>query len=568
MSLESSTLLDPPTLGTVHGIDSPIDCSLLKKRRSMSSLPSLFAYLDEDPITAPIFDQLVIVGASPLISPTETPTPICLLVHPVHPLIIPGPNFAQIPLFCFPNGFAKASDTRGTECVRDNFIFEIGSDLERRVYGICVIFSFANCKSSFIFNELNQQYPFCFCYLSRVLVPSAQFRYLDFLGKWISGQLLSLAMRRFEPVPPTASAHIPGMVKAGQAFRSEGFKIPRIFNYEISYARTIQPGLTSDSPFRLSKEKEIWIPAQETLPNCLPYFALDILFSVLPVRAIVRLVSIVLLQKRIAFLGNSLRTLSLSVICLGELIHPFKFVGTFLPVLPLTDDYLPMLDSPTPFVFGIPKSGKQPPIPPDVVTVDLDRGEIHDPDASPLLAGSDQLVSMIDAILELHRAEIELPPRFIGGKGTPVIQNPDFLEFIKRRRHGFSRPFSYGTAETRYFFERSIVEQIVNLFKIHIAPMLEVVMKPCFVTDATNPDQPVTVFHRELFLGSLPPANRDFYEAFMTTTMFQQYLEGMMETNAREVPPFSRGSGSPLLSDIERFYGTPGAIEEDELCSS
>jgi hypothetical protein len=357
------------------------------------------------------------------------------------------------------------------------------------------------CKNSFIYNDHNKFYPFCFCYLTTVLAPSAQFRYLDFLGKWISGSILSFVNRRFEPIPSQSMLdHIPGMVKAGQAFRVEGFLIPRVFMHEISFLRTIEPDPSKDRALLISKGKAIWIPSQITLPNCLSYFSLDILFSVLTVPKIVQLVSIFLLEKRIVMISNSLRIASLSVLCVRELARPFKYVGIFLPILPLTDDFLPILESPTPFVCGVARSRALPPICDEVVTVDLDRGEIRDPDNSPGMAGGDRLIVRIEAITELHSAEIELPPRLISVKGTPPAPNPDFLEFVKKNRHGFSRPFSYGSYEAKYVFGQGIVEQIVNLFRIQIEPVLEGLMRPCFITDTTTPDQAVTVFNRDVFL--------------------------------------------------------------------
>jgi hypothetical protein len=472
-------------------------------------------------------------------------------VHPANPLIIPGREFSRLPSFCFPRGFDKFADTRTKETMRDYFIFEVGRDPERRVFGMSVIFSFAHAKNSFLFNERTKSYPFCFCFLTTVLAPSAQFRYLDFLGKWLGGQILTFVNRRFQPLPSAGLCdHIPGMVKAGPAFRIEGIKIPRVLNHEISFLRTLETDPTKDRPLLLSKGKAIWIPSQITLPNCLLYFTLDVLFSVLPVPTIVQLVSIFLLEKRMVFLSNSVRVLSLCLMCLRELLRPFKYVGIFLPVLPLTDDFIPILDSPTPFVCGIGRSRNLPPIPDEIVLVDLDRAEIRDPDASPCLAGSHELISKIDAILALHLAEISLPPRLIQVKGSPPATNPDFIEFIKKERHGFSRPFSYGNAEVKYLFGQTIVEQIANLFRCQIEPALEALTRPCFITDTTHPDQAVTVFNRDVFLQSIAPDQKEFYAGFMHTTMFQQYLDGLMDENARNFDSLPRESSSPLLSAV------------------
>jgi hypothetical protein len=195
------------------------------------------------------------------------------------------------------------------------------------------------------------------------------------------------------------------------------------------------------------------------------------------------------------------------------------------------------------------KTRQPPPLPAYLAVVDLDHDDVQDPDNSPLLPGGDRLVEKLQAILELHRGEIELPPRSLG-KGRP---NPEFAQFLKAHRHPLSGPMSYLSHGTEYIFSRDIVEQIVCTFRMQFEPQLEALMRPCFITDTTEPGLPVTVFNKDVFRASVNPEHMEFYSAFMMTTMFQQYLDGLMDANVKEIETVSQSCSGPNSPSLSQF---------------
>jgi hypothetical protein len=230
---------------------------------------------------------------------------------------------------------------------------------------------------------------------------------------------------------------------------------------------------------------------------------------------------------------------------LRGLERPFKYRGIFLPVLPFTEEFLPILDSPAPFVCGIVKTGQLPPIPEHLVVVELDHDEINDPDHTPLLPDGERLIQKLQGILDLNRREIELPPKVLRD-GATAGPNPDFLPFVKSRRTAFINPMAHIIPAMKYIFGQEVVDQIRVLFRVQIEPGLELLLRPCLITDTTDPDRPVTVFNKDLFLESVSPVNRPFYSAFMLTTMFHVYCDGLMDETARQA-----GSTSKNLSKYQ-----------------
>jgi hypothetical protein len=87
--------------------------------------------------------------------------------------------------------------------------------------------------------------------------------------------------------------------------------------------------------------------------------------------------------------------------------------------------------------------------------------------------------------------------------------------------------------DTQMMFSQKVVRDILDAFARHLAPGLAGLLWPCFVTDMTDVDHPVTVFNREVFMASVRDDQREFYGAFLMTTMFQEFSDGLMDGNMR-----------------------------------
>jgi hypothetical protein len=538
-------------------VDLVLGHSIDSKRRFMSSLPSLVQFLDEDPCVGNPFEQLVIIGAPPLAAFESPPSPTVLLVHPATPLSIPAIEFTRLPYFCFPGGFEQRVKSKPTKHpIRDQFVFEIGVSSGTRMYGVCTVCSFAFSRPSFLYTNCSRQYPHCICYLTSNLVLAAQFHYESFLIGLISGSITSSVRHSPDVDFPISGGitPIPGLVRAGVVQRHRSFKVPHVLLHELCYFHSIECDAMIDRPILLAKKDSVMIPSLVNAPNCLGYVALDALFSVLSVENIVRLFSIFLLERRIILTSNRLHVLTMSALMIRDLLKPFKYRGTFLPILPLTDEFLPLLDSPVPFVCGILKSHRTVPFPSFACVVDLDRDSIRDPDNSPLVAGGEELINKINTLLEQNASAITVPPSTYWLDGE-CERNPEHREFISAHLHPFSALVSFRLVERKYIFGQVMVNEIAKLFRLRLAPVLETILPPCFVTDRTDEDNPITVFNKEVFVDCLDEVDRPFYRAFLGTSMFQDFADGLMEERMRDAMSrsSSKFSSSDDFSSAERL---------------
>jgi hypothetical protein len=535
------------------GYDSKVHRSIVQKRRALSIFNQVRPRVIDGEFRGRIFDQLLIVGAPRQKSFAAPPSPTILLVYPASPLVLEPEEFRQIPSFCFPHGFSVTEDRH---LIIDQFVFEISSARQHlsHVYGVCTIVSLANCRDSFFFNAASKVYPTCFCYLTTSPIFSPIFQYSVFLAKWIAGAEVAPVFHNEYQVdaPKFASvALLPGMVLAGQAMRTEGFLIPKVFILEVSYARSLLAQPLQNTFVKLSRTDSLNIPALETSSKAICFVGLDALFSALSVVNIVRAISLILLEKHVVVVSMCPNTLTLSILCLKELCKPFNLRCTFLPILPETAEFLSVLDSPVPFVLGILRGCQRIAVGDYVVVVDLDSDTITDPDRSPMLPGAPELIDKLKALLDLNKSDIVIPPRPKAGvnprtERVAARMKREWAEFVKSRMHPFSVPFIYSHYPRKYIFTESLIEAIIGMFRLQIAPSLEQLLSPCFITDTTDIDNPVTVFNNDLFMASVRPADRPFYKAFLTTSPFHEYSDSLMDETAQSAGPrcasFSRSS--------------------------
>jgi hypothetical protein len=360
---------------------------------------------------------------------------------------------------------------------------------------------------------------------------------------------------------------LPGMTVAGQTQRQSTFLVPRVFAAELSFARSLVPDDFEEKVVKLTKKEHMVILGSALHPKSICYLGIDLLFSRLSPRTIVQVVSILLLEKHCVLLAQSPYVLSLCVLCLRELCQPFKSRVMFLAVLPGGADYVGLLDSPVPFVCGIVKHMAMPAIPPHVVVVDLDRESVRDPESSPPMPRAEALAASLEELVARNRADIEIPlpkparsrepSRTPPGRvfapsaeeSAPEPHNPlqEALDFVHKRVHHGVVGVHYLRYPRRFIFREALVRDILTQFRHHLPPTLEQLIRPCFITDTTDIEHPVTVFNREVFMASIDSAEQPFYDAFIGTTAFQEFADSKMDETAMTL---SRSSfSSPCLVD-------------------
>jgi hypothetical protein len=363
-------------------LEDKIGRSIVSKRQSMSEIPNLFLTFqqDEQPGTAPLFDQFLMIGASPR---RPCPDPIVLMAYPGSNMFLTPQEILTIPLFCFPCKFQKIANEKFLQ----QFVFEIGASSNPfRIYGVCVVTSFSRCRNIWFASDESKQYPICFCFLTRNPMIATSLHILYFFTRFFMGDVSSPVSHRFEgeyPDVPRGEV-LPGNVVQGPAQKAPGVEITATFLRELAYFARLTP---RDRPrsITLTRQSRMVIPSQGQAPKCVYYMGLDILFSSLSIDHLMTVLSVFMLEKHMVLISEDIHRLTLSVLCLQELIRPLTWQGTFVPVLPDRDDYLGMLESPVPYVIGLIKTGTQPPVPDYATVVDLDLDQVIEPDRTPPL---------------------------------------------------------------------------------------------------------------------------------------------------------------------------------------
>jgi hypothetical protein len=440
-------------------------------------------------------------------------------------------EFTRVPSFCFPKGFERIDTPRASaDVVVDQFVFEMHSQRRRwRIYGISLVCDLHKMEKVFFLNPNSRRYPVSFCFLSSNPVFSVQFHYLYFLVKCFTGTAGRYIHHEadFFRVAPDSVSLLPGLVSNGVTQHAPQIRVTKGVVTELCYIHSIVPDPYEDVAVQLTEKHSMTIPSQAVAVKCVSYSAMDVLFSVLSIPHIIQVFSILLLEKQLVFRSSNIHNLSLSLLCLRDLMKPFRYRGTFLPIVPLDENFLAVLESPMPFACGILKTEQQIAIPSYVCVIDLDRDEIIDPDCSPLVASGAQIVEKLQLFLGLNRSDVMMPPR--------IAQNGNrsqYLEFLKVKRNPLSSCHSYCMYPRKYCFGQEIVDAILLIFRDGLAVPLETLVRSCFITDKTDLDRPVTVFNNELFMESVDPDHVEFYRQFMQTTMFQEFIELMTDEPA------------------------------------
>jgi hypothetical protein len=304
--------------------------------------------------------------------------------------------------------------------------------------------------------------------------------------------------------------------------------VPELFLRELDFFNRIVP-LDDTRRLTLAKSSVMQIPSLAQAGKCIFYASLDLVFSCLSVEHLLQAVSLFLLERQMVFVSSDLHRLTLSMLCIRGLAEPFHYRGAFLPILPDRDEYLGVLDAPTPYVVGVLKWNTAVRIPGGVCLVDLDTDTIADPENSPMITGADSFIRALKLLIE----KVVLPPIRVVGEVKGV--NPMYVEAVRANKSEFASFHSYLHCERKYVLNDSQIEEIVTAFEELVAPQLNALAPLCFVTDRTDTRNPVTVFNRELFIASLTEPARDFYGAFSQTTMFQEFIDKKMEQKSRRI---------------------------------
>lgn len=215
---------------------------------------------------------------------------------------------------------------------------------------------FGFCLHAFPINDLfltPSHCAVCFCLLTKVPIYSSHFVFLSYLA-------LLCADR--SKVPTDLNPSIPEINNSGtvpSGFNEEGkiafdpsITLPNFFPTLLYTYYGHGPG----SPkVTLYGSYPLYFPPCQN-KKCILYSCLDILFNIFSVEQILSILSALLLDFQVVIVGSNLGLVTSCILSLDLLTKPFNFSGSIIPILPVKQNFLELLNSPIPYLIGSPPS--------------------------------------------------------------------------------------------------------------------------------------------------------------------------------------------------------------------
>ena len=543
--------IPPLTLKLNHSFDNNVFNSITMRRKSAFETSNSFLYQASNGLNERIFDQFLILGL-PHNAEGTNPTPKILFVYPAGPPLLGENEYNQLPVFCFPHGFM---DVNSLNQIKNNakiysqtnliaqFVFTINGLNNTKIYGVSMLVSAEQFPNIFFVDEQSKKYPFCFLFLLKNPMIAPSFAYLTFLFLWFSNKIKCIIhdkyMEKIDIVEEKNAAHISDLVFSRSSLKRPEIKIPRFFLRELAFYYDHTINQVEKQHILIGPYSAIYVPPaikNTTLVNIL-YPSLSELFSALSVDNIIKLYTLILLEAHIVIQSYDVHKLSLSVLAASELAYPFELNVTVLPILPKGSEYLPLLDSPVPYIIGLLKTETGYNIPKDTVIVDLDKNTITNPNNLPSFPMAKKLKSDIKSVLSKYKSDIIVPSKKkkVGLIKSQNQLNPQFLEFFKK--HGkTSCPVYYINLYTpKYVFTEEVVDLLFDIFTEALAPFTESLIWACLVTDTTDINNVITIFNKDLFMASIDPTMKSFFTEFLNTTVFERFSDGKIREKEASV---------------------------------
>ena len=517
---------------------SRIEKSIERKRTYTSSLNPKDLEDFDALIPEKLFEHIMIVGAAP---DGESTDPRLLFLAPAYPLLFKEEEFDHAIQFCFPAGLKP----HGREYSRQNmlitqFTFRISGIND--VYGVCCQIVINPRRVPFFVSERTLNLPFCFCILTRNPVLSVHFQYLTYLAMLFNRVVNPAERPKAVVAVEAAGPSISYLTVEKNTARWPNTRFVELFSNELLFLGTVKADPNRDRKFQLSEKMKLVIPHLVSENENLANPCLDVLFSNLSVPDIVRLYAALLLEHHTIFKSKKLHKVTNAVLAARAILSPFRVESTLLPIIPNNSSFLPLLESPVPYICGLVASAPiaNVTLPEQLCIVDLDKKTVTDAELKVDVPRHKELIDKLNKVITDYEDVITYP-----SKTASKQKYNQFFEAVSP----FMRPIPFlKTKPQKYVFFPAVVEAILGIFSNHFSHELEN-LKACFVTDSTDLSHPITVFNKDLFLASVTPDQENFYEMFINTTMFQQYCEGKTdEMQTKKAQMSGNSDGNPLLS--------------------
>lgn len=256
-----------------------------------------------------------------------------------------------------------------------------------------------------------------------------------------------------------------------------------------------KPGEKIDKQLAWTSERTVFVREKEDdESNEFQFFGASILFALLPKELIIKIISAIMVEKRIVFVSSNMRVLTAIVLAFVPLLRPFIYQSVFLPVIPQSLQVV--YTAPVPFVIGATSSPKESELYDELLIVEIEKKTLYLPPKCvlPTLPGAKELCQKIEAPLK------KLTKSFAGHhNGIPYDPTPD---------------------------EYQQASSICSLFQTHMSDLFQNFRSHC-ITDVSDSD-PVSVFIKEnfiLFEFADSKDDQEFMRMFLDTQLFFDFSD-------------------------------------------
>ncbi|EAX86607.1 hypothetical protein TVAG_117660 [Trichomonas vaginalis G3] len=470
-------------------LDSPLSGSLKDYDRTLTtSVPELSSIL-----AIQNFEQFFLIGISP--NKTQSDSPQVLIAYP--PYQIPELNHKQIIEHALPYGTNRRKVKSGNYVIQEEFTFALRYG-ESEIYGTTAVFYSNSSDLPFFMSKSTKNTLFAFVILSRIPTLSTHFSFLTYLVLLITGGIPKFkVLSEVQDLPITQGPPIPDMeVKDSIAYYST-LQIPENFSRFIHIYHKCIPGM---NPMDITDKLKLHFQTNDDTYAIL-YTALDTVCSILEPKMILDVLSALYLDYQILVIGSCLEEVSLTVLAFVHLIDPMKYSGIVMPVLPQTDDYLDILQAPTPYIIGTIPSDKLLKLDflDTTVFVNLDTKTVETGEDMPHYPNAENIAK-------------ELKKEF-SEKNKPQYLYAFQSEYLTHLKH-------------KYLFTSQNVNRIVRILRAPLENVTTDFIYSFFVTDLDREDSS-TIFNRELFLMMMP--QEPFFKGILSSQTFEQWTSQKLD---------------------------------------
>ena len=499
------------------------------------------------------FENFLMIGVPPDADPNK-PELKLLTVFPCYPLALSFSDLQSTINYAFPTGVVKTKQpTDGEGAIIDEFTFGLrGAD--EMLYGVCIHFRIPEKTDDLLFvTENNKNFAFCYVLLTHQMDLTAHFRFLTYLVKsvirWEKVIVDVDLPNDMQPCKISFSGEYEveapsGMTRLSNFFRYKKMKINKWFARDISHYMGLQRR-DKNYLYYQSNNTQIIIPAVPRVVSnaftvgCATF---DCLFSLLSVDNIIKLYTAIVLEHKVIIVSQKVSRVSNCVLAFRALLHPLKIQACFIPVFPSLPEYQELLQNPTPFIYGMPiTANSNIKITDDQICIAfVDKNEVVDKSLDVRIPDADDLKEQLKCILTSYEAEIKVPERFHKRllQGTmPLNTEPSqaWVDFFKNIDPMMMPPHYMSQLQQNYIFTPRVVNKILNIFRN--ASFIKFIIEyeeGCRVTETTDPDDPIIVFNKDMFMTITGPKHKEFFEKFLDTQMFETFIQRRIDKTKQQ----------------------------------